>query len=265
VYIDGSLVGTDSTASTQNTGASPITLGTPAWSQGAAGQHHNGDIWGFGMWDRALTDVEHSQLYAAGQGLLYSEICDTPSLSTRYYDFGPDAAPVKAGYQKVTEAAYDADLFGWGNNETTGSAALSFDRNWGSDDMERDFCYASIAKIFRDPTVVSGDYTIKAYCGDLGFVRDLYIDVWNDGTSSWDATTIQMDSVPSGTIQTATANITVGENGVAGLYIRCRMVTSTAWVINGLDLTPAGTPPTTGFYNPFINMIFNNDYTRRIR
>ena len=26
-----------------------------------------------------------------------------------------------------------------------------------------------------------------------------------------------------------------------------------------------GTPPTTGFYNPFINKIFNNDYTRRIR
>ena len=25
------------------------------------------------------------------------------------------------------------------------------------------------------------------------------------------------------------------------------------------------TTPTTGFYNPFINMIFNNDYTRRIR
>ena len=32
----------------------------------------------------------------------------------------------------------------------------------------------------------------------------------------------------------------------------------------GIEGGPS-TPPTTGFYNPFINMIFNNDYTRRIR
>jgi hypothetical protein len=31
----------------------------------------------------------------------------------------------------------------------------------------------------------------------------------------------------------------------------------------GIEGGPSG--PTTGFYNPFINMIFNNDYTRRIR
>ena len=32
----------------------------------------------------------------------------------------------------------------------------------------------------------------------------------------------------------------------------------------GIEGGPS-TPPTTGFYNPFINKIFNNDYTRRIR
>jgi len=32
----------------------------------------------------------------------------------------------------------------------------------------------------------------------------------------------------------------------------------------GIEGSPS-TPPTTGFYNPFINKIFNNDYTRRIR
>ena len=210
------------------------------------------------VYDRAITPTEVSWL-ASSRGI------EGPAeLSTRYYDFGTATSPVKAGYQRVEGTAYDADLFGCGAGETSGIAVQSFDRNWGSDDMERDWCYSGSNRTFRDPTVVSGDYTIKAYCGDLGHTRDLYIDVW-DGTS-WVATTIQIDSVPSGTIQTATADITVGENGVAGLYIRTRKVSNGNWVICGLDLTPAGgPPPTTGFYNPFINKIFFNDYTRRIR
>jgi hypothetical protein len=89
VYINGSLVGTDTTAMTQNTGASPIVLGTPAWDQANSGLHHNGDIWGFGMWDRELSAAEHLQLYAGGQGLLYSEIC--PTSPTQYNAFATHA------------------------------------------------------------------------------------------------------------------------------------------------------------------------------
>ena len=207
---------------------------------------------------RALTQSEITHL-ASQRGVL-----GAPTLSTRYYDFGPSSSPVKSGYQQVTEAAYDSNLFGWGFSETSGTAVNSYDRNWGTDDMERDFCYQSIARIFRDPTVIAGDYTIKAYCGDLGYTRDLYIDVWNG--SAWVDTTIQMNSVPSGTIQTATADITVGDNGVAGLYIRTRNVTSSNWVICGLDLTPAGGgPPATTQYNAFATHAFTQLFQQRLR
>ena len=210
------------------------------------------------VYDRVLTQSEITHL-ASQRGVL-----GAPTLSTRYYDFGPSSSPVKSGYQQVTEAAYDSNLFGWGFSETSGTAVNSYDRNWGTDDMERDFCYQSIARIFRDPTVIAGDYTIKAYCGDLGYTRDLYIDVWNG--SAWVDTTIQMNSVPSGTIQTATADITVGDNGVAGLYIRTRNVTSSNWVICGLDLTPAGGgPPATTQYNAFATHAFTQLFQQRLR
>ena len=129
--------------------------------------------------------------------------------------------------------------------------------------MEKDFCWYAQATIFRDPTVAAGTYTLKAYAGDSAGVRDCFIDVW-DG-SVWVATTIQMGSIPAGTISTATATVEAGSNGVNGLYIRVRKSTQSIFALCGIDLTPADTPPTTGFYNPFINKIFFNDYTRRIR
>ena len=85
VYINGSLVGTDTSSIVQNTASSPIALGTPAWNLGGSFGHHNGKVWGFGMWDRVLTASEHSQLYQSGQGLLYNEIC--PVATTHYNPF----------------------------------------------------------------------------------------------------------------------------------------------------------------------------------
>ena len=184
-------------------------------------------------------------------------------MSTRNYDFGTSTSPVKTGYQKVTEAAYDANLFGWGGNATSGQAVNSAERATPADDMEKDFCWYTGAAIFRDPTVVAGTYELKAYAGDSAGVRDCFIDVW-DG-SAWVATSIQMGSIPAGTISTATATVEVGSNGLAGLYIRVNRSTQSIFVLCGIDLTPAGTPPTAGFYNPFISKRFNNDYTRRIR
>jgi len=242
------------------TASDPVTLGNDL-TIGAA----NGGILSLdGMLDdirwfnKSLTQAEITHL-ATSRGI------EGPAeLSTRYYDFGPDAAPVKAGYQKVTEAAYDADLFGWGGNETTGQAINSAERATPADDMEKDFCWYTGAAIFRDPTVVTGTYELKAYAGDSAGVRDCFIDVW-DG-SAWVATSIQMGSIPAGTISTATATVEVGSNGVNGLYIRVNKSTQSLFALCGIDLTPAGgPPPTTGFYNPFINKIFFNDYTRRIR
>ncbi len=85
VYVNGSLVGTDTSNITQNTSASPIALGTAAWDQGNTNFHNNGRQWAFGMWDRELSASEHSQLYQSGQGLLYSEIC--PTATTQYNAF----------------------------------------------------------------------------------------------------------------------------------------------------------------------------------
>jgi len=84
-------------------------------------------------------------------------------------------------------------------------------------------------------------------------------------------------AVDSGfTLETVEAYVAGSSSGNATAYL----VQSTASSVNpqftnttanflsasGAVFTPFnGTTPTTGFYNPFINMIFNNDYTRRIR
>jgi len=76
-YVNGSLVGSDTTATTQGTATAPMRIGTAAWDPSNANFKFNGQLWSCGMWDRELTAAEHLQLYAGGQGLLYSEICPT--------------------------------------------------------------------------------------------------------------------------------------------------------------------------------------------
>ena len=85
-YVNGSLVGSDTTATTQGTEVSPMRIGGASWDPSNAATKYNGYLWSCGMWDRELTSGEHLQLYANGQGLLYSEICPTPP-TTQYNAF----------------------------------------------------------------------------------------------------------------------------------------------------------------------------------
>ena len=248
-YVDGVNV---AAATTSSVDRGDLFVGNPAGSY-PTGDFRSDDIRAY---TRKLTQAEITHL-ATSRGI--QGPASPITLSTRYYDFGTAVSPVKAGYQKVTQAAYDANLFGWGSTETAGATVNALDRGFFTDDMETDFCYSNYATIFRDPTVVAGDYTIKAYCGDNN-VQSLYIEVWNGGT--WVATPIQI-TIASGTLQTATANITVGENAVAGLYVRCRASGTSNWIICGLDLAPASTP--TAHYNPFKSHAFTNDSQQRLR
>lgn len=77
-YVNGSLVGSDTTATTQGTAAAPLRIGAAPWDPSNSAYKFNGQLWSCGMWDGELTAAEHLQLYAGGQGLLYSEICPTP-------------------------------------------------------------------------------------------------------------------------------------------------------------------------------------------
>jgi len=250
-YVDGVNV---AAAVTSTVDSSDLFVGNPTGSF-PTGDFRSDDIRAY---TRKLTQAEITHL-ATSRGI--QGPASPTTLSTRYYDFGTAVSPVKAGYQKVTNAAYDANLFGWGSTETAGITINALDRGFFTDDMETDFCYTNIPRIFRDPTVVAGDYTIKAYCGDNN-VQSLHMEVWNGGT--WVATPIQI-TAPSGTMQTATANITVGENAVAGLYVRCRNSGTSSWIICGLDLTPAGgTPPTTQ-YNAFTTHAFTQLFQQRLR
>jgi len=85
-YVNGSLVGSDTTATTQGTEVAPMRIGGASWHPSNAATKYNGYLWSCGMWDRELTAAEHLQLYAGGQGLLYSEICPTPP-TTQYNAF----------------------------------------------------------------------------------------------------------------------------------------------------------------------------------
>jgi hypothetical protein len=86
-YVNGSLVGSDTTATTQGTEAAPMRIGVAPWDPTFAAAKYNGQLWSCGMWDRELTAAEHLQLYAGGQGLLYSELCPTPPTTGFYNPF----------------------------------------------------------------------------------------------------------------------------------------------------------------------------------
>lgn len=68
VYLNGSLVNTNSNAQTQTAGSTTAYVGTTA---SATSRYFDGIIDELGIWSRALSDSEISQIYASGGGVQY--------------------------------------------------------------------------------------------------------------------------------------------------------------------------------------------------
>ena len=75
LYIDGSLSTSVSASGSIQTGSNPVEIGTRT----AISYYFNGDIDEIGIWSRALSSTEVSELYNSGAGLQYPFTTDKPS------------------------------------------------------------------------------------------------------------------------------------------------------------------------------------------
>jgi hypothetical protein len=100
-------------------------------------------------------------------------------------------------------------------------------------------------------------------------VSELYLNGVSLGTKAFSGTMITNPAMPfkfgtCGLDGSETAWLE-GQLDDMRSYTRILTVDEIAHLATSRGIEGGPTPPTTGFYNPFINKIFNNDYTRRIR
>lgn len=72
IYVDGVLTGSDSVLTSNNSSLSiPTLMGASQGDSGSIGNYFNGQIDEVGIWSRALSGSEVSELYNGGAGLSY--------------------------------------------------------------------------------------------------------------------------------------------------------------------------------------------------
>jgi len=245
----------------------------------------------------AATDVTGNKTYTYNGGL--ATTANTESGGTRAYDFDRTAA--KAVLQGSAEVMDDTDSFAvswWMKpsvlaNSTNYYIADCRSKTGGSPNGWGLYIRNTGGNLFLGTVIMRG--TLDSSAGGVTFNRIASSVVGNGMfcTVNWDNTTSTWSLYVDGVFESSYSPAVTGGPAVqSGTHIAVSNYSpapSSVYSLDGLMddfrvhdrvLTQAeithlatsrgieggpGTPPTTGFYNPFINKRFNNDYTRRIR
>jgi len=141
------------------------------------------------------------------------------------FDFGSDASPVEADYDKVTETTLYSTSTGYGWTSTSG--LTSRDRG-APDDLRRDLIQCADEHTFA-VDLANGDYMITLVVGDQSYMHD-QIDVYAEDTLKVDGLT-----VATGEFQEVTFYTTVTD-GQLNLRISDDGGVDANWVINALTI-----------------------------
>jgi hypothetical protein len=160
----------------------------------------------------------------------------TPVPSTNKFDFGTGTSALASGYTRVAENTSFTSLgYGW-----TDIAGLeSRDRSGPSDDVKRDFVmHTSAARTFRI-ALANGEYSVTVTMGDNDFAHDNMVVKANGATKLQDVDAAQ------GAFAVATFNATVS-SGSLDVEFSDAGGSDPTWVVNGLTIAPASSPPPAG-------------------
>jgi len=125
--------------------------------------------------------------------------------------------------------------FGW--TSTTGLE--SRDRSGPADDLKRDFVmHSSAARTFKT-ALSNGQYAVTLTMGDNDYAHDNMVVKANGSTKLADVDTAQ------GAFAVNTFNVTVS-NGNLEIEFSDAGGSDPTWVVNGLTIAPASTPPPAG-------------------